>query len=95
MIVNQSKSFKKASEKLHRNQKDCLNRIIKIIVDDPSIGDSKIGDLSGIYVYKFKMINQETLLAYFYNHQTSTLTLLKLGPHENFYRDLKKINVRK
>lgn len=31
-----------------------------------------------------------TLLAYTYNDGTITLTLFAFGPHENFYRDLKK-----
>ena len=50
----------------------------------------KAGDLSGVSVYKFKMVKQLTLLAYKYEDQAITLTLLALGAHENFYRDLKK-----
>jgi hypothetical protein len=36
------------------------------------------------------MINQLTLLAYSYDGSVLTLTLLAIGSHENFYRDLKK-----
>jgi len=36
------------------------------------------------------MNKQLTFLAYTYEEQTITLTLLALGTHENFYRDLKK-----
>ena len=57
---------------------------------DPNIGQSKIGDLSGILVHKFEMVKQLTLLAYIHHDQTITLTLLALGLHENFYRNLKK-----
>lgn len=49
-----------------------------------------MGDLSGVLVYKFKMVKQLTLLAYSYHDQTIALTLLALGTHENFYRDPKK-----
>jgi hypothetical protein len=35
------------------------------------------------------MVNNEALIAYTYNPDTDTLTLLALGYHENFYRDLK------
>ncbi|MBU0801066.1 MAG: type II toxin-antitoxin system RelE/ParE family toxin, partial [Alphaproteobacteria bacterium] len=55
-----------------------------------AIGEAKVGDLAGVSVYKFKMTGQLTLLAYSYAGETITLTLLAVGPHENFYRDLKK-----
>ena len=80
----------KAVKKLHANQKVALDRAVKTIIKDPDIGQSKTGDLSGILVYKFKMLKQLTLLAYTYEDQTITLTLLTLGVHENFYRDLKR-----
>ena len=92
MSVNivQTTMFSKAVKKLHKNQKKDLDEAVKAIVADPNIGDAKIGNLSGISVYKFKMVKQLTLLAYQYEDQTITLTLLALGTHENFYRDLKR-----
>jgi hypothetical protein len=50
----------------------------------------KKGDLNGIRVYKFRMVNQLALLAYEYDDANDRLTLLAYGSHENFYRDLKK-----
>jgi hypothetical protein len=35
------------------------------------------------------MTKQLTLLAYSYEDDSATLTLLALGAHENFYRDVK------
>lgn len=35
------------------------------------------------------MCNQLTLLAYEFNIDTPAITLLAIGTHENFYRDLK------
>lgn len=90
MKINQTSSFSKAVKKLHNNQKGDLDHAVRVIMDAPNIGDSKTGDLAGIRVYKFKIVKQLTLLAYHYADQTITLTLLALGTHENFYRDLKK-----
>jgi len=36
------------------------------------------------------MVHQLTLLAYNYDETDENFTLLALGSHENFYRDLKK-----
>jgi len=90
MDVVQTSIFQKALKKLHSNQKADLDNAVQVIKEDPAIGQSKTGDLSGILVYKFKMVNQLTLLAYTYHDQTITLTLLAFGSHQNFYRDLKK-----
>jgi len=67
-----------------------LDGAIKQIIKNPSIGELKKGDLNGVQVYKFKMVNQLTLLAYDFNADKKQLILLALGSHENFYRDLKK-----
>jgi hypothetical protein len=56
---------------------------------DPEIGEQKKGDLQGVYIYKYKITSQLFLIAYQFNE--ISLTLLMLGSHENFYRDLKKI----
>jgi len=50
----------------------------------------KRGDLDFLQVYKFRMNNQLTLLAYSYEEEIITLTLLDVGSHENFYRDIKR-----
>jgi hypothetical protein len=50
----------------------------------------KKGDLKGIKVYKFHMVNHLTLLAYEYDDVNDKLTLLACGSHENFNRDLRK-----
>lgn len=90
MKVLQTNTFSKTAKKLHANQKKDLDDSIRAIMADPALGEPKLGDLSGVSVYKFKMVNQLTLLAYTYEDRTITLPLLALGSHENFYRDLKK-----
>ena len=90
MNIVQTPTFSKQVKKLHTNQKDDLDSAITAIVNDVTIGDLKKGDLSGIRVYKFKMVKQLTLLAYEFYEGELQLILLALGTHENFYRDLKK-----
>ena len=90
MNILQTTTFSKQVKKLHKNQKQDLDQAIKKIAETPSIGEMKKGDLSGIQVYKFKMVGQLTLLAYEFYENELKLILMMLGSHENFYRDLKK-----
>ncbi|MFH1077508.1 MAG: type II toxin-antitoxin system RelE/ParE family toxin, partial [Pseudomonadota bacterium] len=60
----------------------------KQIIQSPSIGSEKKGDLRSIFVHKFNLQNQKYLLAYRVIKDES-LELIMLGPHENYYRDLK------
>lgn len=89
MKLVQTRNFLKSVKKLHKNQKEALYTAVREIMRDPAIGEMKTGDLAELRVYKFRMVNQLTLLAYTYEDKTITLTLLAFGPHENFYRDLK------
>jgi len=86
--VQQSATFKRAYKRLHPKQKADVDDAVAEIVRDPTIGEAKKGDLAGVYVYKFKVCGQLTLLAYEYDPETRLLLLL--GSHENFYRDLKR-----
>jgi len=86
--IIQAPVFQKQKKKLHKKQIIDLDEAVKAIVNDPTIGDIKAGDLQGIRVYKFKSKKQQILLAY--ELIDSTLYLYAFGSHENFYRDLKK-----
>ena len=86
--VQQSAMFKRAYKRLHKNQKADVDDAVADIVRDPTIGETKKGDLAGVFVHKFKCNDQLTLLAYEYD--PGTRLLLLLGSHENFYRDLKR-----
>ena len=90
MEVLQTTSFRRNVKKLHANQKKHLDAAIRKIIDAPDIGEAKVGDLDGVLVYKFQMVKQLTLLAYSFEKETIILTLLAIGSHENFYRDLKR-----
>jgi len=88
--VLQTPSFRKAVKKLKPNQKKDLDTAIKKLMAEPELGEQKKGDLSFLWVHKFKMNKQLTLLGYSYNEGTLTLVLMALGSHENFYRDIKR-----
>lgn len=88
IFIKQMPAFKKAYKKLPSSHQLMVNDAIKTIIQNPEIGDEKRGDLSGIYIYKFKIHHQEFLLAYEWDSMQRLL--LALGVHENFYRDLKR-----
>lgn len=90
VTLAQRPSFKRAYKKLHANQRDAVHTAIREIVADPTMGQEKKGDLAGVAVYKFDCVSQQFLLAYLWDE--TTRTLLAVGPHENFYRDLKRSN---
>lgn len=89
MQIIKSATFSKQIKKLHTNQKKDLDLAVMQIMSNPQIGDLKKGDLSGVFVYKFSMVKQLTLLAYTWHELNDQLILISLGAHENFYRDLK------
>ena len=86
--VTQASAFARTYKKLHLQQKKDVDTAVEVIVSNPLVGDAKRGDLSSVYVFKFKSQTQLLLLAYEFDPQTRHLLLL--GTHENFYRDLKR-----
>ena len=89
MNIVQTRYFAKSYKKLHANQIKLVNDAIRHILSDPQCGEEKKSDLAGVLVYKFRVKDQQFLLAYEYDKEN--LFLLALGVHENFYRDLKKV----
>jgi len=86
--IVQTPIFAKQKKKLKKNQIKNLDKAVQEIVKHPEIGERKIGDLADIWVYKFRMVKQEHLLAYQWDSKKRIL--IALGVHENFYRNLKK-----
>lgn len=91
MVVNFGSNFSRTLKKLHPNQKKALDRAVASVATTLEIGEPKLGDLAGIYIYKFKVNKVEWLLAYRIVSKRQ-INLLVVGPHENFYRDLKNNN---
>ena len=82
--VLQTPMFVKRKKKLYKDQIKDLDKAIKEIIKNPEIGTQKKGNLSDVWVYKFKMVKQENLLAYQWDSKTRIL--VALGIHENFYK---------
>lgn len=93
LAVSASPSFNRVAKKLHARDKKVLDEAVKSVLENPLIGEEKKGDLAGVFVHKFKLNSQETLLAYELLPHKSVPTeavLLAIGPHENFYLALKR-----
>ena len=87
-------SFARTAKKLHPRDKKVLDQAVRDVADNPNIGEEKRGDLAGYFVYKFKLNNQETLLAYALRpdkFKPTSVVLMAVGPHENFYAQLKRV----
>ncbi len=89
MRILVTSTFERAVKKLHKQQKAALDEAVRAVASHPDVGETKVGDLAGVQVYKFRMGTLLCLLAYRVLDE-NTLKLLMVGPHENFYRDLKR-----
>ena len=87
MKILQSRSFERKVKKFTKAQKKKLDGEIRKIVGNSSIGSEKKGDLRGVYIHKFKIQVVQYLLAYRFVGEG--LELIMIGPHGNYYRDLK------
>ncbi len=88
MRVLETPGFRKDVKRLQPNQKQALDGAVRAVMADPMAGEQKQGDLAWLKVYKFRMVNQLTLLGYEIKGN-DTIILHAVGSHENFYHDLK------
>jgi len=88
MKIIQSRSFEQRVKRFNQAYKKVLDEQIKLILENPTIGIEKKGDLSEVYVHKFKIKTIQYLLAYRFSEDL--LELIMIGPRQNYYRDLKK-----
>ena len=88
MRIFQSRLFEKKVKKMSKSEKNALDREVKRIAEDSSLGEEKKGDLKDVFVHKFKLKTTQYLLAY--RKVGGDLELVMIGPHENYYRDLKQ-----
>jgi mRNA interferase RelE/StbE len=63
---------------------------VLVVADNPDVGERKKGDLVQLWVYKFRSQGQLYLLGYTREDTLRLVYLEAMGPHENFYRDLKR-----
>ena len=88
--VRQTRRFSRVYKKLFDNIVVEVDVAVDKIAQDPDIGERKKGDLSELWVYKVHCLGQLYLLSYTREDGVRLVYLEVLGPHENFYRDLKR-----
>jgi len=88
--VRQTRRFARAYKKLHDNLAADVDTAVATVAADPDIGERKRGDLATLWVYKFRSQGQLYLLGYSRDDGLCLVYLEAVGPHENFYRDLKR-----
>ena len=88
--LKQTRRFARAYKKLHDNVVADVDAAAEVIADKPAVGERKKGDLAELFVYKFRSQNQLYLLGYTVDDEVRLIYLEAVGPHENFYRDLKR-----
>jgi len=80
--------FKKFVKKQVRPLQLSIEDEIERIIESPSKGETKKGDLQGYRVHKFAFKQQRFLIAY--RILETKVIFYMVGSHENFYRNLKK-----
>jgi len=101
MKPNYKPPFVSFVKKQHKPLQLAIEDAVETICDDPDVGESKTGDLAGIWVYKFKHNRQEYLVAYRpptddemkaegVDVELLLIDFYQVGSHENFYATLKK-----
>lgn len=88
--VRQTKRFARAYKKLQDNMVTDVDAAVEAVSNKPNIGEKKKGDLSELWVHKFRCLGQIYLLGYTREDSIRLIYLEALGSHENFYRDLKR-----
>ena len=87
MKIKQSRSFERKVKRFKKQEKKILDKEVRKILNNPAIGQEKKGELRGVFIHKFKIHTLQYLLSY--RFIGDDLELIMIGPHENYYRDLK------
>ena len=88
--VRQTRRFTRIYKKLHDNVAVDVDAAIETVAQTPLVGERKKGDLASLLVFKFRSQGQLYLLGYSLDEAVRLVYLEAVGPHENFYRDLKR-----
>jgi mRNA-degrading endonuclease RelE of RelBE toxin-antitoxin system len=89
---NQTPRFSRLYKKLGKRQLAALHNAMDQVIKNPNSGQQKVGDLSELFVFKYKLGSEEWLLGYAFNISKKVVTWHAVGHHENFYRDVKRNN---
>lgn len=90
--VRQTRRFGRVYKKLPDNVAADVDKAVGVVAGNPDLGEKKKGDLSALWVYKFRSFGQLYLLGYSRDDDVRLIYLEAVGSHENFYRDIKRID---
>ena len=88
--LRQTRRFARAYKKLQDNVAADVDKVSRRVARDPFIGEQKRGDLANLFVHRFHNQNQLYLMGYTIDQGVRLVYLEVVGPHENFYRDIKR-----
>jgi mRNA-degrading endonuclease RelE of RelBE toxin-antitoxin system len=88
--VVQTRRFARQYKRLHDNVAADVDQAVAGVAANPESGERKKGDLAALQVVKFRSQGQFYLLGYTVEDAVRLIYLEAVGPHENFYRDLKR-----
>ena len=95
MRVTYKRAFAQFVKKTSKPLQLAIEIRVGEVCNNPRMGHQKLGDLQGMFVYKFRFNTQEYLMAYQFDHfsgvtEISWVEFCQIGTHENFYTQLKK-----
>lgn len=88
--IIQAPRFAKSKRKLPPKAQLVVDDAVREVMDNPLLGEPKVGALRGVRIHKFKVGSMQRLRAYQFNEKRNLIEVLDVGPHENFYRDLQR-----
>ena len=80
--------FRKFVRKQTRPFQLVIEDEVEKVAINPEAGKLKKGDLTGFRVHKFSHTKQKFLIAY--RLRKTEIAFFMIGPHETFYRELKR-----
>ena len=87
--------FRRRKKKAARPLQEAIDTAARAILANPLTGEPKVEALKGVRVYKFKHQGLEYLVACGLETRKRLIQFLAVGPHENFYRDLRRALLRR
>lgn len=88
--AQQTRRFARQYKKHHDNTAKDVDAAVEDVASNPLIAERKKGDLAALRVHKFHSGGLLYLLGYTLDEGVRLIYLEAVGPHENFYRDLKR-----
>lgn len=86
----QTRRFARQYKKLNDKVAGDVDEAVNAVAQKPTLGERKKGDLSDLWVHKFRSQGQLYLLGYTVADGLRVIYLEAIGAHENFYRDIKR-----